>query len=633
MQSIRQYRRQRRVVEQFVNNQCPGGTGDDKDWGHTAGDGPGIEPPGEKGPASGPRPQTLTLRDGRTLRIPGVRVHGIKGSVAVAGQGGWTEAIFLVGFDGPDDAADPKNWPAARRWTTLAIVGATGLLVGWASAVDSGVVQQARHEFGVGEVAETLATSLYLVSLSVFSAFIAASAVAPSLATQLVFRFFAVLFGCTTLTTFGGNMADLFDPLGRTVVFPVCCCLSFLGPFLAPLAGALIGQSSVVSWRWAEWSSPVMAAAMVVAIALFVPETYGPVLPRWRTAHLRAATGDDRFVCAAELGRPSLAACLLRSCSRPFALFFGELVVALLNLYLSVVYAAPFGFLTGYTAIYGDTFGFSQRAVGLAFIGINIGFLVALAMVPHIYGKYRRALARHEPRGADGRDAGGLAPEQRLWYAMYGAPWLPAALLFMAWTSLPAASPWPSLVASVALGFSAQGIFISTYQYLIDAYDEFAASALVSATFVRYVVAGVMAVASVPMYANLGVHWALTLLGCLSLAMTPVPYVLYRHGHVLRRRSSVSRTCMDMLHVHMDIVYTHVEYTIRARVYAAKAVLLPRIMDRGAAAPRRLRGRRQAGAARGCRRQRGRGRGGRAGRRSRGRRRRRWRRGGARRGP
>lgn len=87
----------------------------------------------------------------------------------------------------------------------------------------------------------------------------------------------------------------------------------------------------------------------------------------------------------------------------------------------------------------------------------------------------------------------------------------------------------------MAFGFSVQGIFISTYQYLIDTYELFAASALVSAAFFRYIAAGVMVIVSLPMYKNLGVHWSLALLGCVSIVMTPVPFVFYKYGHVIRQ--------------------------------------------------------------------------------------------------
>ena len=51
------------------------------------------------------------------------------------------------------------------------------------------------------------------------------------------------------------------------------------------------------------------------------------------------------------------------------------------------------------------------------------------------------------------------------------------------------------------------------------------------------IVTGPMVIVSVPMYKNLGVHWALTLVGCLSLLMTPVPFIFYKYGAAIRKKS------------------------------------------------------------------------------------------------
>lgn len=497
----------------------------------------------------------LVLHDGQRATIPGVRVR--RGSASSGTVD--TNAVFVVGFDRDHDQFDPKNWTLGRKWMTLGIVGTTGFLVGWASSIDSAVVKQGQDAFGVSEVTESLATSLYLiafgfgsliaapfseivgrnpvylVSLSMLMVFIMASGLAPNIGAQLAFRFIAGIFGCTPLTTFGGSMSDLFSWLERTYAFPICSSLSFLGPFLAPMVGAFIGQSSAISWRWSEWTSLILGGLITGSIFLFVPETYGPVLLQWKASHLRKITGDSRFVAEIELRQTSLPIRLLHSCSRPFRLFFGEIMVMLFTMYLVVLYIVLFGFLTGYDFIFGKTYGFSQGAVGLAFIGMNVGFMIAFAIAPYIYLKYKRGL---ESATAAGQKM--LPPEERLWYAMYGAPWLPISLFWMGWTSYESVSYWSSLVASVAFGFSVQGIFISSYQYLIDTYELYAASALASATLMRYIAAGVMVVVSIPMYGNLGVHWTLTLLGCISLLMTPVPYVFYKYGHVFRKWSKTA---------------------------------------------------------------------------------------------
>lgn len=137
------------------------------------------------------------------------------------------------------------------------------------------------------------------------------------------------------------------------------------------------------------------------------------------------------------------------------------------------------------------------------------------------------------------RDNGGdrLPPEFRLWFAMFGAPAIPISLFWMGWTSDGNISIWSPLLASVLFGYGILCVFISSYQYIIDSYEIYAASALASVTLIRYVAAGGMTVVGIPFYENLGVHYTLTILACISVVCTPVPYVFYFYGEAIRRKS------------------------------------------------------------------------------------------------
>ncbi|KAB8360691.1 hypothetical protein FH972_024428 [Carpinus fangiana] len=478
---------------------------------------------------------------------------------------------FLVDFENEDPFL-AKNWSYGRKWATTGIVGLTGFLVAWSSAIDSVIVPQAMQEFGTSEIVENLATALFLIgfglgslvsgplsetigrnlvylgSLAIFMVWVMASGLAPNIQSQLVFRTLAGFFGCTPLTTFGGSTSDIWDSAQRTYVFPVMACLSFLGPFLSPMVGScmssnpipicrtdlltlndtVIGQSSIISWRWTEWITLIMAALITSAIFLTARESYPPVLLEWKTAHLRRLFGDERFVSAATLHKKSFLSRMRVSIVRPFEFFFTQAIVVLWCAYLSLVYVILFTFLPGYNYIFGRTYGFGQGSTGLMFIGLNVGFLIALAMCPFVYSRYIRVMRKHN---------GAAPPEERLVYANLTAPLLPISLFWMAWTARSDISFWSPLIASVAFGISMQGIFISAYQYLIDSFEAFAASALVSLTLSRYIAAGLMTVAANPMYEALHVEWTLTLLGCLGVICTPIPYCLYYYGAKIRART------------------------------------------------------------------------------------------------
>jgi hypothetical protein len=78
---------------------------------------------------------------------------------------------------------------------------------------------------------------------------------------------------------------------------------------------------------------------------------------------------------------------------------------------------------------------------------------------------------------------------------------------------------------------------MSAYMYIIDSYKAYAASALTFVALVRYIAASRMTVVRIPMYENLGTHWTMTVLGCISVLAVPIPYVLYWYGPNIRKRS------------------------------------------------------------------------------------------------
>ena len=75
-------------------------------------------------------------------------------------QGG---KVFVVGFVDDKDPLNPHNWSPLKRMSITFLVASIGLIVGLASSIDSAVIQQARMEFGVTEVTESIATGIYLI--------------------------------------------------------------------------------------------------------------------------------------------------------------------------------------------------------------------------------------------------------------------------------------------------------------------------------------------------------------------------------------------------------------------------------------------------------------------------------------
>lgn len=473
------------------------------------------------------------------------------------------EKVFVVGWEGPDDPLNPRNWPLARRIGCTLQISLIAAGVGTASGIDATVLPQAAASLGVSQVAESLDTGLYLVgmglgsliagpfsetfgrnavyigSMAVFMIWIMASGLAPNFGAQCIFRLLAGCSASTPLVCSGGSVADMFSPIEKTWAFPMYAIAAFGGPMLGAVMGAYIGPSTSVSWRWTEWTTLMLSGVIVVLVFLLMPETYAPLLLQWKAKHLREATGDTRFRSEHEIIKSTLFSRLRISMTRPF-LMFTEPIILAMCLYLSVVYVVLFTFLVGWPYIFEDTYGIGQGLSNIIFLAMFIGVWLNLLLVPVVYRMTIKQIKLAEARG-EGQQ---FNPEIRLMYAMLGpAVSIPISLFWMGWTASPSISVWSPILAAVLFGFGVTGVFICAYMYVIDSYETYSASALTFTALVRYVVAGGMTVVGIPFYENMGVHYTLTILACISCVLVLVPYSLYRWGHMVRTRSkyAVSR--------------------------------------------------------------------------------------------
>lgn len=486
--------------------------------------------------------------------------------------------VFVVDWASPTDPLNPRNWPLARRVSCTLQISLIAAGVGAASGIDATVLPQAAASLGVSEVAESLATGLYLVgmglgslvagplsetfgrikvycgSMVVFMAWILGAGLAPNFGAQITFRLLAGCAASTPLVCSGGSVADMFDGVEKTWGFPLYAIAAFGGPMLGAVMGAYIGPSSVSGgWRWAEWTVLLAAGVIVVLLLLLMPETYAPLLLRWKAEHLRRLTGDERYRSELEVVEATLGTRLQISMTRPFRMASEPIILAM-TLYLSVVYIVLFTFLVGWPYIYQDTYGISQGLSNIIFLAMFVGLFFTGLLVPIIYRMTISQIKR----------AGQFNPELRLLYAMFGpALAIPVSLFWMGWTADPDISIWSPILAAGLFGFGVMGVFICAYMYVIDAYETYSASALtlsksliypnvainmpanpyIKAALVRYVIAGGMTVAGIPFYTNMGVHYTLTILACISCVLAIVPYALYKWGYLLRTRSkyAVSR--------------------------------------------------------------------------------------------
>lgn len=114
--------------------------------------------------------------------------------------------------------------------------------------------------------------------------FLGGSAGSTNVATLLILRFFAGTFGASPLVNSGGTIADLFMPAQRGLALTVYCVAPFLGPILGPVMGGFISEN--IGWRWVQGVCTIFIGIVGILGAIFLPETYGPVLLQKRARFL-----------------------------------------------------------------------------------------------------------------------------------------------------------------------------------------------------------------------------------------------------------------------------------------------------------------------------------------------------------
>jgi DHA1 family multidrug resistance protein-like MFS transporter len=184
--------------------------------------------------------------------------------------------------------------------------------------------------------------------------------------------------------------------------------------------------------------------------------------------------------------------------------------------------------------VFEEKHGFNPGQNGLAFLGILIGAW-CFAIPGYFYWKYRWQSKLVDQDGY-------LSPEEHLPVACFGALCLPISIFWFGWTGNFGSVHWiVPIIASVLFSIGGVLIFNSIFCYEAHAYPKYAASVFAGNDFLRSSFGGGFPLFATAMFHNLGVGWACTLLGCLSLLFVPYPFVLYKFGKRIRMASKYAQ--------------------------------------------------------------------------------------------
>lgn len=470
----------------------------------------------------------------------------------VRSEEGTASTSTFVDFE-TSDPNDPQQWATAWKVFYTVIIWFLVFVTGWSSSADSTAHDVTAMYWGVSEVAESLATSMFLFGvafgavvagpcsetlgrlptyLGTFAAFLIwtmASALAPNFGAQIVFRGFAGLFASASMSIYGGSLADMFDTRTRALIWPFFALSPLLGPTIGPIISGWLTQE--LGWRWVDWFTLIFSSAVFAVAVVCLPETFQPIILSFKAQSLRAMTGDDTYKAEHEESA-KMSERMAINLRRIARFMFRESTTVLFGLYLTFLYLLIYGFLEGFDSIFTDTYAFDIGQRYTAFAAVAVGICLAL---PYVVLLNRYVESRHRSDSQDDQPR----PEARLIPSLFASPLLVVAMFWLGFTNRSDISYFSDLGACALFGFALMALFTPTYHYLLDTYGTVASSALAAITFMRYLASGGMVLATEPLYNALTVKWMLVLLGSIAALLMPIPWLFWWIG--VRRRSRPDR--------------------------------------------------------------------------------------------
>ena len=467
------------------------------------------------------------------------------------------EESNVVGWDGPDDPENPMNWPRKKKHFTTVIYASVTFCLTFASSVFSTATMVTAQKFGVSNEVMTLGTSLFVLGFAVgpiiwgpfselygrkipllfgfycFAIFQIPVAVAQNVETIMLCRFLGGVFGSAPLAIVGGAIADFWGPVDRGFALGLFSGATFIGPTAGPIGGGFIVMS-YLGWRWTAWITLIISSFFGTTALIFCSESYAPVLLQRRASKRRFETRNWAIHAPADENPVDMKSIVEKYLFRPFKMLLTEPILVLVTIYMAFIYGILYLFFEAYPIAFQESRGWNLGVGALPFIGILIGVVIGAGIITYnSQTRFKRVL---EANG------GRPVPEERLIPMILGAGLLPIGLFWFAWTSNPHISWVPQVIAGVPIGTGVLMIFLQGLSYIIDVYMMHANSAIAANTLLRSLAGAGFPLFATAMYHTLGVNWATSLLGFLTVAFFPVPILFFLYGKRIREMSKYSPT-------------------------------------------------------------------------------------------
>lgn len=243
---------------------------------------------------------------------------------------------------------------------------------------------------------------IYKSSLLLHLVFTAVAGSAQNFRTLAVARGVCGVLGSPCVTVFSGVLNDLWkmpEDKPAALLYAIYGIAGAVASEIGPVAGESIVADR--DWRWTFWLTAILVGVCFLAM-LLVPETYEPEIRRRKL----------------KLPRPRgyLRKSLGRSFVRPAHMLLVEPIIFPTAAIVTMGQVVVFVFYASYPLVLERVYQFSRYQVGLAFLPLMVGSLLALPVMS-VVSKGRRKSSNP-------------SPEETLTGAMIGGILLPVSLFW-----------------------------------------------------------------------------------------------------------------------------------------------------------------------------------------------------------
>jgi multidrug resistance protein len=243
-----------------------------------------------------------------------------------------------------EDPENPHLWPLWYKGLTVAAMSLGATVVSLSSTLYTSGIPGLQNDFHVSKIVALVGVTTYLLgmgigsiifaplsellgrrpvyiaSMTMFLLLLLPVALAQSITSVLVSRFFGGFFGSALMSNSPASVNDIVSDKRRALAFGFWSIGPTNGPVYGPIIGGFVFQ--YLGWRWTNWIVLIIGGVVLVLIAT-IKETYAPVILKRRAARKRKETNDSKWWTRYDDG-VGFASSLRINLERPFAMLLKE---------------------------------------------------------------------------------------------------------------------------------------------------------------------------------------------------------------------------------------------------------------------------------------------------------------------